>query len=120
MAAITTDRGDNLSAPSATGDDIHDLSALATRDPRAFERLYDRWSRSTYALAHAIVGDAALAEVVIEDVFLSLWRRPEAALANSATLADHLCSAVRGAAQSLKPDQGLAPLPGGCTGTRSP
>jgi RNA polymerase sigma-70 factor, ECF subfamily len=38
--------------------------------------LYDRYGRPAYALARRITGSAELAEDVIHDVFLGLWRDP--------------------------------------------
>jgi RNA polymerase sigma-70 factor, ECF subfamily len=48
------------------------------RDPQDFSRAYDEHHRSVYAAAHRIVGDHALACDVVQDVFLRLWRRPQA------------------------------------------
>jgi RNA polymerase sigma-70 factor (ECF subfamily) len=50
----------------------HDLS-----DPAVFERVYDEHSRSVYAAAYRILGNAAQAQDVVQDVFLRLWRRPK-------------------------------------------
>lgn len=71
------------------------------RDPTAFELLYDRWSTSTFRLAHAILHDQSLSEQVIEEVFLALWHEPETVLAGHSTLGGHLGSAVRSHAVAL-------------------
>jgi RNA polymerase sigma-70 factor, ECF subfamily len=47
-------------------------------DPREFQHLYDEHSRGTYAAAYRILGNAAQAQDVVQDVFLRLWRRPDA------------------------------------------
>jgi RNA polymerase sigma-70 factor (ECF subfamily) len=47
-------------------------------DPRAFRAAFAEHQRSLYATAFRIVGDAALAQDVVQDVFLRLWRRPAA------------------------------------------
>jgi RNA polymerase sigma-70 factor (ECF subfamily) len=44
--------------------------------PDAFERVYDDHHRSVYAAAFRILGNGALAQDVVQDVFLRLWRRP--------------------------------------------
>jgi RNA polymerase sigma-70 factor, ECF subfamily len=44
------------------------------KDPVAFEVFYDRHGGAAYSLAHRIVGDRQLAEDVIQDAFLSIWR----------------------------------------------
>ncbi len=51
------------------------LAALAQRDLNALEELYDRYGRVAYSLAYRIVGDRGTAEDVIQDAFLSVWRR---------------------------------------------
>jgi RNA polymerase sigma-70 factor (ECF subfamily) len=45
-------------------------------DPVVFERAYDEHSRLVYAAAYRILGNAAQAQDVVQDVFLRLWRRP--------------------------------------------
>jgi DNA-directed RNA polymerase specialized sigma24 family protein len=49
---------------------------VALGDTSAIESLYDRYGRSAYALARQITGDVALAEAVVQDAFLALWRKP--------------------------------------------
>lgn len=51
------------------------IRAIAGRDPGAFEELYDRYHRPALGLAYRIVGDPAQAEEVVQDAFLSVWRR---------------------------------------------
>ena len=48
------------------------------RDPAAFGRVYDEHHRSVYAAAYRILGNGAQAQDVVQDVFLRVWRRPEA------------------------------------------
>jgi RNA polymerase sigma-70 factor (ECF subfamily) len=43
-------------------------------DPAALEALYDRYGSAAYSLALRILTDQALAEQVVQEVFLSLWR----------------------------------------------
>jgi len=45
-------------------------------DPTAFSRVYDEQSRGVYAAAYRILGNAAQAQDVVQDVFLKVWRRP--------------------------------------------
>src|SRR5205085_5946753 len=47
-------------------------------DRRAVEDLYDRFRLPAFALARRILADDALAEDVLQDVFLSIWRDPAA------------------------------------------
>jgi RNA polymerase sigma-70 factor (ECF subfamily) len=53
------------------------LDRVLAKDAAAFEILYDRHSKTAYALAFRIVGDAGVAEEVVQEAFLSLWRRAE-------------------------------------------
>lgn len=50
---------------------------LGSRDDRALEELYGRYSRAVYSLAARILRDSARAEETAQEVFLRLWRRPE-------------------------------------------
>jgi len=53
------------------------LDRVRSGDATAFESLYDRHSRAAYGLALRILGDATVAEDVVQDAFLALWRRAE-------------------------------------------
>ena len=46
------------------------------RDPQTFRRVFAEHERGVYAAAFRILGDAAQAQDVVQDVFLRLWRRP--------------------------------------------
>jgi RNA polymerase sigma-70 factor, ECF subfamily len=45
-------------------------------DPSAFERAYDQHARGVYRAAYRVLGSAAQAQDVVQDVFLKLWREP--------------------------------------------
>lgn len=49
---------------------------LRDADPAALAELYQRFGRLCYSLAHRICADAKLAEDVVHEVFLTLWRDP--------------------------------------------
>jgi RNA polymerase sigma-70 factor (ECF subfamily) len=51
---------------------------LSLGDREAFEELYRRYSSSAYGLALRVTGQEALAQEVVHDAFLALWRAPEA------------------------------------------
>lgn len=51
------------------------LSAIAGGDARALASLYDRYAVLAFSIASAILRDHALAEDVVHDVFLQIWRR---------------------------------------------
>ena len=43
-------------------------------DPRAFELVYDRHSGAAFSLAYRMVGRGNVAEDVVQEAFLSIWR----------------------------------------------
>ena len=43
-------------------------------DPRAFEMVYDRHGGAAFSLAYRMVGNRTIAEDVVQDAFLSIWR----------------------------------------------
>src|SRR3954464_14508097 len=52
-----------------------DLMQLVRRnDPRAFEVVYERRSGAAFSLAYRMVGRGNLAEDVVQESFLALWR----------------------------------------------
>jgi RNA polymerase sigma factor (sigma-70 family) len=46
--------------------------------PASITELYDRFRAPAFSLARRIIGDDVLAEDVLQDVFLSIWRTPGA------------------------------------------
>jgi RNA polymerase sigma-70 factor, ECF subfamily len=46
-------------------------------DPRTFARIYDEHHRGVHAAAYRILGNAAQAQDVAQDVFLRVWRTPQ-------------------------------------------
>ena len=53
------------------------LSRVVQRDSAALEQLYDRYVRQCFGLAVRIVGDTALAEEIVQEIFLKLWTQPD-------------------------------------------
>lgn len=47
---------------------------IASRDPAALEELYDRHGGACYGLARRVVTDEQLAQDVVQEVFLAIWR----------------------------------------------
>lgn len=60
-----------------------------------FARLYGRHHAAVYAAARRILGDPADAEEVTQDVFLSLWSRPQRYDAERASLRTYLTLLAR-------------------------
>jgi RNA polymerase sigma factor (sigma-70 family) len=51
---------------------------LVARDPSALSDLYDQFGSYVFGLAVRVIGDRHAAEDVTQEVFLSIWQRPEA------------------------------------------
>ena len=51
---------------------------MIERDDTALTELYDQFGAYVFGLAARVIGDRRAAEDVTQDVFLSLWERPEA------------------------------------------
>lgn len=50
------------------------MQLVAGGDPRAFEVVFDRHAGVAFSLAYRICGRRAMAEDVVQEAFLSLWR----------------------------------------------
>jgi RNA polymerase sigma factor (sigma-70 family) len=51
---------------------------LSAGDRGAFDELYRRYSPTAYGIAYRLTGQQLLAQDVVHDAFLALWRAPEA------------------------------------------
>lgn len=51
---------------------------IARHDREAFEDVYRRYAPAAYGLALRVLGQDAIAQEVVHDSFLALWRAPEA------------------------------------------
>lgn len=60
----------------ATTDDAALVLALARLDEAALAEVYRRHAPSCYGLARKVLGDAAIAEEVVQDVIVQLWSDP--------------------------------------------
>ena len=67
--------GESLGRPNGPADAVL-VTALASGDMRALESLYDRYSTLVYSVSLRVLRDAHLAEDVVQEVFLRLWRQP--------------------------------------------
>jgi RNA polymerase sigma-70 factor, ECF subfamily len=59
-------------------DDVELHLALTGGDREAFDELYRRYAAAAYGLAYRLTGQRLLAQDVVADSFLALWRAPEA------------------------------------------
>ena len=62
------------------------IAGLRARDEAAMNALYERYSGIVYAVALRVLSETSLAEDVLQDVFLQLWRNPGAFDANRGSL----------------------------------
>ena len=67
------DRSEPVSS-YADQDDRTLVSLVCAGDPAALEALYGRYGRACYGLARRILTDEQLAQDVVQEVFLAVWR----------------------------------------------
>jgi len=68
------------------------VELVAQQDAGALEALYDRYGRAAYSLARRILTEETLAQDVVQEVFLSLWRNARRFDAGRGTVATYLLS----------------------------
>src|ERR1700761_4557678 len=85
--------------------DPKDERALITRiragDESAMADMYDRYSGIVYGVALRVLGNTSAAEDVLQEVFLQLWRNPQAFDADRGKLAPWLAVIARNRAIDL-------------------
>lgn len=101
--------------PEDAGADADVLRRIRAGDRSAIEELYERFRRPAFALARRILSDDALAEDVLQEVFLSVWRDPAAFDRGRGSVASWLLAVVHHKAvdavrreESQRRRQGLA------------
>ena len=68
------------------------VELVAQKDAGALEALYERYGRPAYSLARRILTEERLAQDVVQEVFLSLWRDARRFDAGRGTVATYLMS----------------------------
>jgi RNA polymerase sigma factor (sigma-70 family) len=68
------------------------VELVARKDADALEVLYERYGRAAYSLARRILTEDTLAQDVVQEVFLSLWRNAGRFDAGRGTVATYLLS----------------------------
>ena len=70
------------------------LDLLTRAEPEGIEMLYDRYSGLAYTLAYRVLNDAGAAEDVVQEAFLSIWRRASTYRSDRGSLRTWVCSIV--------------------------
>src|SRR5450755_5142105 len=77
------------------GDEMRLVARIRAGDQHAMSELYDRYSKVVYAVALRVLQDVAGAEDVLQDIFLQLWRNPDAFDASRGSLGAWLAVIAR-------------------------
>jgi RNA polymerase sigma-70 factor (ECF subfamily) len=75
--------------------DAEIISRIYSGDEGAMALLYDRYSPVVYAVALRVLSDGSAAEDILQDVFIQLWRNPQAFNASRGSLAAWLAVIAR-------------------------
>jgi len=76
-------------------------AAVAARDESALAELYRRHGGTSLALARRVLSDRVLAEEVVQEVFVRLWREPARFDPERGTMRAWLCAQVHGRSVDL-------------------
>lgn len=76
-------------------DDEELMQRLVCRDLWAFRALYDRYGNLVYSAALRVVRDAQVAEDMVQEIFLRIWRKPESYVAQRGRFVTWLTSVTR-------------------------
>ena len=76
MRAMVASRARKMS--DGDREDLQLHRRLSAGDRGAFDELYRRYSPTAYGIAYRLTGQQLLAQDVVHDAFLALWRAPEA------------------------------------------
>ena len=83
------------SRPELSVSDAELISRIYSGDEGAMALLYDRYSNVVYAVALRVLSDGSAAEDILQDVFMQLWRNPQAFNASRGSLASWLAVIAR-------------------------
>jgi len=76
-------------------DDMRLIARIRAGEQDAMSELYDRYSSVVYGVALRVLQDTAAAEDVLQDIFLQLWRKPDAFDSSRGSLAAWLAVIAR-------------------------
>ena len=75
--------------------------ALSQGDDAALAEIYDRFHAAVHAVAYRVIYERSLAEDVVQDVFISLWKNPGAYQPDRGSIGTWLMSAAHNKAVDL-------------------
>jgi len=85
----------SATARGDVADDMRLVARIRAGDQQAMSELYDRYGRVVYAVALRVLQDTGAAEDALQDIFLQLWRKPDAFDASRGSLAAWLAVVTR-------------------------
>src|SRR5271163_3829890 len=95
-------------------DDTELLEAVAQGNQDAMAAVFDRYSKLVYCIALRVLREPGLAEDVMQEVLLQVWKRPQSFVAQRGNLAAWLSVVARNRAidvlRKRSPMDQLAPL----------
>jgi RNA polymerase sigma-70 factor, ECF subfamily len=81
--------------PLSTQDDAALLALVQRGDEYAMASLFDRYSKIVYSVALRVLRDPAVAEDVLQEVFMQIWRSPDGFVATRGSLGGWLAVVSR-------------------------
>jgi RNA polymerase sigma-70 factor (ECF subfamily) len=89
------DRTSNSDTASGSSDDSTLLARIRQGDETGMEAIFKRYSGPVYSVALRVLHDSGQAEDVMQEIFLQLWRNPEAFLHGRGSLGAWLVVVAR-------------------------
>ncbi len=89
------------SLSSSTPDDFALLSRVRSGDQGAMAALFDRYSGVLYSVALRVLKDPGQAEDIMQDIFIQVWRKPDAFASGRGSLGGWLAVVTRNRAIDL-------------------
>jgi RNA polymerase sigma-70 factor (ECF subfamily) len=85
----------NTASPLGESPDMQLLVRVQRGDQQAMAVLFDRYSRVVYSVALRVLRDASVAEDILQEIFLQIWRKPASFSSTRGTLGAWLAVVAR-------------------------
>lgn len=86
---------DRPHSSAGADDDLVLLERVRRGDQAAMTALFDRYSRLVYSVSLRVLRDSALAEDVLQEIFMQVWRNPATFLGGKGSLGGWLAVVAR-------------------------